>query len=179
MVLYTCFQHSEGIGRKREASLIYINNSRPTWVYNKTLSWKESKAKNENKVNQSKIKQIKKQTKTKTMKSNSCFLQAYLKFKHLNIHDKEPISGNLFSDVRSSHRAKADLELAPRVEGWADAWCFLICLCCCTETLIFSPKSAYLQSSSRRASKMGNIVLPFKSNSAEKISERNFPGNKK
>ena len=112
------------------------------------------------------------------MKSNSCFLQTYLKFKHLNIHDEEPISGNLFSDVRSSHQAKVDLELAPGVEGGADAWCFLICRCC-TETLVFSPKSAYLQSSSRRASEMGKIVLPFKSNSAEKISERNFPGNKK
>lgn len=51
------------------------------------------------------------------MKFNSCFLQAYLKFKHLNIYDEEPISGNLFSDVRSSHQAKADLELAPAVDG--------------------------------------------------------------
>lgn len=63
VVLYTCFQHSEGIDRMREASLIYIDNSRPTWVYNKTLSWKETKAKNKNKINQSKIKQIKKANK--------------------------------------------------------------------------------------------------------------------
>lgn len=63
VVLYTCFQHSEGIGRMREASLIYIDNSRPAWVYNKTLSWKETKAKNKNKINQSKIKQIKKANK--------------------------------------------------------------------------------------------------------------------
>lgn len=58
-VIHLCFQHSEGIGRKREASLIYIDNSRPTWIYSKTLSWKETKAKNKNKVNQNMIKQRK------------------------------------------------------------------------------------------------------------------------
>lgn len=105
-VIHLCFQHSEGIGRKREASLIYIDNSRPTWIYSKTLSRKETKANNKNKVNQNKIKQIKKkQTKNKTMEPNSCSLQAYLRFKHLHIHDEEPISGNLYSDVRSSRRA--------------------------------------------------------------------------
>lgn len=39
------------------------------------------------------------------MKLNSRSLQAYLRFKHLNIHDEEPISGNRYSDVRSSRRA--------------------------------------------------------------------------